>query len=338
MSTRRVVITGLGALTPIGNSVESFWTNCINGVSGAADITKFDASKFKTRFACEVKDFELDKYLDRREARRLDPFVQYAIAASDDAISDANLNFDDLDRTRIGVIWASGIGGLSTFYDEVTSFANGDGTPRFNPFFIPKMIIDLAPGHISMRHGLKGVNFSTVSACSSSTHALGEAYNYVKQGKADIVISGGSEAAVTQPGIGGFNAMKALSTRNDDPTSASRPFDANRDGFVMGEGAAGMVVEDYDHAVARGAKIYAEVVGYGVTADAHHMTAPHPEGEGASAVMHMALDEAGIEPTDIEYINVHGTSTPLGDVAELKAISRVFGDHAFELTLAQPNQ
>lgn len=334
MKTRRVVVTGLGALTAIGNSVESFWTNCINGVSGAAEITKFDASKFKTRFACEVKDFEVEKYLDRREARRLDPFVQYAIAASDDAIKDANLNLEELDRTRIGVIWASGIGGLTTFYDEVTSFAKGDGTPRFNPFFIPKMIVDLAPGHISMRHGLKGVNFSTVSACASSTNAVGEAFNYIRYGKADIVVSGGSEAAVTQPGIGGFNAMKALSTRNDDPATASRPFDANRDGFVMGEGAAGLILEEYEHAMARGAKIYAEIVGYGVSADAHHMTAPHPEGEGASAVMRVALEEAGIEPTEIDYINVHGTSTPLGDVAELKAIANVFGDHAYELNIS----
>lgn len=332
--TRRVVVTGLGALTAIGNSVESFWTNCINGKSGAAEIKKFDASKFKTRFACEVKDFEVEKYLDRRESRRLDPFVQYAIAASDDAIADAQLNLEELDCTRIGVIWASGIGGLTTFYDEVTSFANGDGTPRFNPFFIPKMIIDLAPGHISMRHGLKGVNFSTVSACASSTHAIGEAFNYIRYGKADIIVSGGSEAAVTQPGIGGFNAMKALSTRNDDPATASRPFDANRDGFVMGEGAAGLILEEYEHAVARGAKIYAEVVGYGVSADAHHMTAPHPEGEGASAVMKIALEEAGIEPTAIDYVNVHGTSTPLGDVAELKAISKVFGDHAFDLNIS----
>jgi len=332
--TRRVVVTGLGALTAIGNSVESFWTNCINGKSGAAEITKFDASKFKTRFACEVKDFEVEKYLDRRESRRLDPFVQYAIAASDDAIADAQLNLEELDCTRIGVIWASGIGGLTTFYDEVTSFANGDGTPRFNPFFIPKMIIDLAPGHISMRHGLKGVNFSTVSACASSTHAIGEAFNYIRHGRADVIVSGGSEAAVTQPGIGGFNAMKALSTRNDDPASASRPFDANRDGFVMGEGAAGLILEEYEHAVARGAKIYAEVVGYGVSADAHHMTAPHPEGEGASAVMRIALEEAGIEPNAIDYVNVHGTSTPLGDVAELKAISNVFGDHAYDLNIS----
>ena len=334
MKTRRVVVTGLGALTPIGNTVSEFWENCIAGQSGAAEITKFDASKFKTRFACEVKGFDVEQYMDKREARRLDPFVQYAIAASDQAIADSRLNFEEIDTTRAGVIWASGIGGLTTFYDEVMGFAAGDGTPRFNPFFIPKMIIDLAPGHISMRHGLKGVNFSTVSACASSSHAMGEAFNYIRYGRADIVVSGGSEAAVTQPGIGGFNAMKALSTRNETPESASRPFDATRDGFVMGEGAAGMVLEEYEHAVKRGARIYAEVVGYGVTADAHHITAPHPEGEGAAGVMNMALQEAGIEPTAIDYVNVHGTSTPLGDVAELKAISKVFDEHAYELNIS----
>lgn len=334
MSKRRVVVTGLGALTPIGNDVDSFWANCLKGLSGANEITKFDASKFKTRFACELKDFDIEKYISKRDARRLDPFVQYAIAASDDAINDANLNFDDFDRSRVGVIWASGIGGLSTFYDEVSAFATGDGTPRFNPFFIPKMIIDLAPGHISMRHGLKGVNFATVSACASSTHAIGESFNYISSGKADIIVTGGSEAAVTQPGIGGFNAMKALSTRNDDPSTASRPFDANRDGFVMGEGAAGLILEDYEHAIKRGAKIYAEIVGYGVTADAHHMTAPHPEGEGAKAVMEMAIEEANLKPEDLDYINVHGTSTPLGDVAELKAINKVFGEHAYELNIS----
>lgn len=334
METRRVVVTGLGALTPIGNTVSEFWKNCIAGQSGAAEITRFDASKFKTRFACEVKGFDVEEYMDKREARRLDPFVQYAIAASDQAIADSGLNFQEVDATRAGVIWASGIGGLTTFYNEVTEFANGDGTPRFNPFFIPKMIIDLAPGHISMRHGLKGVNFSTVSACASSSHAMGEAYNYIRYGRADIVVTGGSEAAVTQPGIGGFNAMKALSTRNDSPESASRPFDATRDGFVMGEGAAGLVLEEYEHAVKRGAKIYAEVVGYGVSADAHHITAPHPEGEGAAGVMNLALKEAGIEPHAIDYVNVHGTSTPLGDVAELKAISKVFHEHSYDLNIS----
>lgn len=334
METRRVVVTGLGALTPIGNTVSEFWKNCIAGQSGAAEITRFDASKFKTRFACEVKGFDVEEYMEKREARRLDPFVQYAIAASDQAIADSGLNFQEVDATRAGVIWASGIGGLTTFYNEVTEFANGDGTPRFNPFFIPKMIIDLAPGHISMRHGLKGVNFSTVSACASSSHAMGEAYNYIRYGRADIVVTGGSEAAVTQPGIGGFNAMKALSTRNDSPESASRPFDATRDGFVMGEGAAGLVLEEYEHAVKRGAKIYAEVVGYGVSADAHHITAPHPEGEGAAGVMNLALKEAGIEPHAIDYVNVHGTSTPLGDVAELKAISKVFHEHAYNLNIS----
>ncbi|MFY0672659.1 MAG: beta-ketoacyl-ACP synthase II [Bacteroidia bacterium] len=334
MTSRRVVVTGLGALTPIGNDVETFWKNCLAGKSGAAEITKFDASKFKTRFACEVKDFDLERYLPKREARRLDPFVQYAIAASDDAITDSGIDFSAMDARRAGVIWASGIGGLSTFYDEVTAFANGDGTPRFNPFFIPKMIIDLAAGHISMRHGLQGVNFATVSACASSTHALGEAFNYIQANKADVIVTGGSEAAITQPGIGGFNAMKALSTRNDTPETASRPFDATRDGFVMGEGGIGLLLEEYEHAKARGAKIYAEVVGYGVTADAHHITAPHPEGEGAKGVMQMALDCNSIDPNNIDYINVHGTSTPLGDVAELKAITKVFGDHAYDLNVS----
>ncbi|MGB0431179.1 MAG: beta-ketoacyl-ACP synthase II [Bacteroidia bacterium] len=334
MKSRRVVVTGLGALTPIGNDVETFWKNCLAGKSGAAEITKFDASKFKTRFACEVKDFDLEKYLQKREARRLDPFVQYAIAASDDAIADSGIDFEQIDRHRAGVIWASGIGGLTTFYDEVTAFAQGDGTPRFNPFFIPKMIIDLAAGHISMRHGLQGVNFATVSACASSTHALGEAFNYIQSGKADYIVTGGSEAAVTQPGIGGFNAMKALSTRNDSPETASRPFDATRDGFVMGEGGISMILEDYEHAKSRGAKIYAEVVGYGVTADAHHITAPHPEGEGAKRVMQMALDVADADANEMDYINVHGTSTPLGDIAELKAITKVFGDHAYNLNIS----
>lgn len=331
---KRVVVTGLGAITPIGNTADDFWTNCLAGKSGAAEITRFDASKFKTRFACEVKDFDIQQYLDRKEARKLDPFVHYAIASSDDAIKDSRLDFDQEDRSRVGVIWASGIGGLTTFYNEVTAFAQGDGTPRFNPFFIPKMIIDLAPGHISIRHGLRGVNFSTVSACASSSHAVGEAFNYIRDGKADIIVTGGSEAAVTQPGIGGFNAMKALSTRNDDPEAASRPFDAERDGFVMGEGGCALILEEHDRAVARGATIYAEVVGYGVTADAHHITAPHPEGAGANAVMRMAIDIAGIDPTDVAYVNVHGTSTPLGDIAELKAIKSVFGDHAYNLNVS----
>ncbi|MBI1184660.1 beta-ketoacyl-ACP synthase II [bacterium] len=334
MKSRRVVVTGLGALTPIGNNVEAFWKNCIAGQSGAAAITKFDASKFKTRFACEVKDFEIEQYLDKKEARKLDPFVQYAIAASDDAIKDSGIDFSQMDAHKAGVIWASGIGGLTTFYDEVTAFAQGDGTPRFNPFFIPKMIIDLAAGHISMRHGLRGVNFATVSACASSTHAVGEAFNYIQSGKVDVVVTGGSEAAITQPGIGGFNAMKALSTRNETPETASRPFDATRDGFVMGEGGICLMLEEYEHAKARGAKIYAEVVGYGVTADAYHITAPHPEGDGASGVMNMALEVAGISPEMIDYINVHGTSTPLGDIAELKAISKVFGEHGFKLNVS----
>lgn len=334
MDSRRVVVTGLGALTPIGNSAGDFWKNCLEGKSGAAEITQFDAEKFKTRFACEVKDFEVDRYLDRKEARKLDPFVRYAIAASDDALADSGIDLEKINRNRAGVIWASGIGGLTTFYEEVNSFAQGDGTPRFNPFFIPKMIIDLAPGHISIRHGLKGVNFSTVSACASSSHALGEAYNYIRYGKADVIVSGGSEAAITPPGIGGFNAMKALSTRNDDPKTASRPFDAERDGFVMGEGAGAIILEEYEHAKKRGATIYAEVVGYGVTADAHHITAPHPDGEGASGVMEMALEEAGIAGADVDYVNVHGTSTPLGDIAELKAINSVFGEHGYKLNIS----
>lgn len=334
MQSKRVVITGLGALTPVGNTIEEFWTNLCNGKSGAGPITRFDAAKFKTRFACEVKDFDPLNYLDRKEARKLDPFVQYAIAASDDAVKDANLLDETLDKDRIGVIWASGIGGLRTFTDEVMAFAKGEGTPRFNPFFIPKMIIDLAPGHISIRHGFRGPNFATVSACASSTHALGEAFNYIKWGKADVIVSGGSEAAITEPGIGGFNAMKALSERNDSPETASRPFDATRDGFVMGEGACSIVLEEYEHAVKRGAKIYAELVGYGVSADAYHITAPHPEGLGANRVMRNALDEGNMKPEDIDYVNVHGTSTPLGDISELKAIKEVFGDHAYNLNIS----
>ena len=334
MNQRRVVVTGLGAVTPIGNNVETYWANCLAGTSGAAEITRFDASKFKTRFACEVKDFQIQNYLDRKEARKVDPFVQFAIAAADDAIADSKIDFNAMDSHKAGVIWASGIGGLTTFHEEVTNFANGDGTPRFNPFFIPKMIIDLAAGHISMRHGLRGVNFATVSACASSTHALGEAFHYISSDRADVIVAGGSEAAITPPGIGGFNAMKALSTRNDEAAKASRPFDATRDGFVMGEGGIGLVLESYEHAKARGAKIYAEIVGYGASADAHHITAPHPEGEGANKVMRNAMEQAGIKPTDVGYINVHGTSTPLGDIAELKAISSVFGEHAYNLNVS----
>ncbi|MBI3143109.1 MAG: beta-ketoacyl-ACP synthase II [Bacteroidetes bacterium] len=334
MTSRRVVVTGLGALTPLGNDVPSFWENCIAGISGAAEITKFDASKFKTRFACEVKGFDIERYVDKKEARKLDPFVHYAIAASDDAIADSGIDFKAMEAHRAGVIWASGIGGLHTFYEEVTAFATGDGTPRFNPFFIPKMIIDLAAGHISIRHGLQGVNFSIVSACASSTHAIGEAFTYIKAGKADVIVTGGSEAAITPPGIGGFNAMKALSTRNESPATASRPFDATRDGFVMGEGGICLILEEYEHAMARGAKVYAELVGYGATADAYHITAPHPDGDGANMVMRTALKEAGLEPSDLDYVNVHGTSTPLGDVAELKAIRAVFGDHAFALNVS----
>ncbi len=334
MSTRRVVITGLGALTPIGNNVESYWKGLITGESGADSITHFDATKFKTRFACELKDFDILNFLDRKEARKLDPYVHYALVSSDEGIEDAGLNESDLDVDRTGVIWASGIGGLKTFYDEVTAFASGDGTPRFNPFFIPKMILDLAAGHISMRHGYRGPNFATVSACASSTHALIDATNYIRMDKADVIVAGGSEAAVNQAGIGGFNAMKALSERNDAPETASRPFDLDRDGFVLGEGAGCVVLEELGHAQKRGAKIYAEIAGGGMSADAHHITAPHPEGLGAQNVMLNALADSNMESPEIDYINVHGTSTPLGDVSEVKAIQNVFGDHAFNLNIS----
>lgn len=334
MELKRVVVTGLGALTPIGNSVPAFWDNLIKGVSGAAPITRFDASKFKTRFACEVKGFNAEDFMERKEARKVDPFVHYALAATDEAIADASLQFDKLDTNRIGVIWGSGIGGLKTFLDEVTNFANGDGTPRFNPFFIPKMILDIAPGHISMRHGLHGPNFSTVSACASSTHALIDSLNYIRTGFADVIISGGSEAIINEAGIGGFNAMHALSTRNDDPQTASRPFDKDRDGFVAGEGAGAIVLESLEHAQARGAKIYAELVGGGMSADAYHITASHPEGLGARLAMANALTDARITKEAIDYINVHGTSTPVGDPSEIMAILELFGDHAYALNIS----
>lgn len=334
MELKRVVVTGLGALTPIGNSVPAYWDSLLKGVSGAAPITKFDASKFKTRFACEVKGFNAEDFLDRKEARKVDPFVHYALAATDEAIKDAALDFDRLDTNRIGVIWGSGIGGLKTFLDEVSNFAQGDGTPRFNPFFIPKMILDIAPGHISMRYGLRGPNFSTVSACASSTNALIDSLNYIRTGFADIIISGGSEAIINEAGIGGFNAMHALSTRNDDPATASRPFDKDRDGFVAGEGAGTIVLESLEHAKARGAKIYAELVGGGMSADANHITAPHPEGLGAKLVMGNALRDARLQAKDIDYINVHGTSTPLGDVSESKAILDLYGHHAYDLNIS----
>ncbi len=334
MEFKRVVVTGLGALTPIGNNVPEYWDSLIKGVSGADFIKSFDTSKFKTKFACEVKNFDADGYLGRKEARKLDPFVQYALFASDEAIVDAGLDFKKLDTNRIGVIWGSGIGGLKTFMDEVINFAKGDGTPRFNPFFIPKMIADIAPGHISIKHGLRGPNFSTVSACASSTNALIDAFNYLRLGISDIIISGGSEAIINEAGMGGFNAMHALSTRNDSPSTASRPFDKDRDGFVAGEGAGCIVLEELEHAKARGAKIYAELIGGGMSADANHITAPHPEGLGARLVMTGALKDAGLKTGDIDYINVHGTSTPLGDISETKAIVNLFGEDAYKLNIS----
>lgn len=333
MKTRRVVVTGLGALTPIGNNVEQYWENLIAGISGAAAITHFDASKFKTKFACEVKNFKVEDFLDRKEARKLDKFAQYALVASDEAIKDAKINPETIDKDRVGVIWGSGIGGLETFQEEVINFTKGDGTPRFNPFFIPKMIADIASGMISIRYGYRGPNFTTVSACASAANAMIDALNYIRLGHADVIISGGSEAAVTAAGMGGFNALHALSTRNDDPAKASRPFDANRDGFVLGEGAAAIVLEEYEHAIARGATIYCEFAGGGLSADAHHMTAPHPEGLGAKNVMLNCLRDAGVQAEEVDTINLHGTSTPLGDIAESKAVLEVFGEHAYNINL-----
>jgi len=334
MSSRRVVVTGLGALTPLGNNVQDYWNALSNGVSGAAPITRFDASKFKTQFACEVKGFDPVAYLDRKEARKVDRFTQLAIVSSDEAIKHAGISKDNVNPDRTGVIFSSGIGGLLTFQEEVMAYAKGDGTPRFNPFFIPKMILDIAAGHISMRHGFRGPNFAVVSACASPTHALIEAFHYIKLGKADVMVAGGSEAVVCDAGVAGFNAMKALSERNDDPKTASRPFDKDRDGFVMGEGSGAVVLEELEHAIRRGATIYAEIAGAGATADAYHITAPHPEGLGALNVMRASLEEAGMKPEDIDYINVHGTSTPLGDIAETKAILGVFGDHAYDLSIS----
>ena len=333
MKPRRVVITGLGALTPIGNSLPAYWEGLLSGTSGAAPITHFDASRFKTQFACELKDFDPLNFMDRKETRKCDRFAQYALVSTDEAIADAGLDFDQEDRDRIGVIWGAGIGGLETFQNEVLNFAAGDGSPRFNPFFIPKMISDIAPGLISMKHGLRGPNFATVSACASSSNAMIDSLNYIRMGYADIIVSGGSEAAVTIAGIGGFNAMHALSTRNDDPKTASRPFDKDRDGFVLGEGSGALILEEYEHAKARGAKIYAELAGGGLSADAHHMTAPHPEGTGAKKVMINCLQDAGLKPEDVDAINMHGTSTPLGDVAETNAVKAVFGDHAYKLNI-----
>jgi 3-oxoacyl-[acyl-carrier-protein] synthase II len=334
MQFKRVVITGMGCLTPLGNSITEYWNNLRNGVSGADMITQFNASKFKTRFACEIKNFDPTNFLDRKEARKLDRFTQTALVASDFAVKDAGIDKDNVNPDRVGVVFASGIGGLLTFQEEVTNFAKGDGTPRFNPFFIPKMILDIAAGHISMRHGFRGPNFAVVSACASSTNAMMEALNLIRLGKADVIVTGGSESVIGEAGVGGFNAMKALSERNDDPKTASRPYDKERDGFVMGEGAGVVVFEELEHALARGAKIYCEVAGAGATADAHHITAPHPEGLGAKNVMLQALDDAGLQPTDIDYINTHGTSTPLGDIAEVKAIVDVFGEHAFKLNIS----
>lgn len=334
MNLKRVVVTGMGALTPIGNTAEDFWKGLSTGVSGAAPITKFDASLFKTQFACELKGLDVEQFIDRKEARKMDPFTQYAMISADEAVRSAGLDLDKIDKSRAGVIWGSGIGGLKTFQDEVADFATGDGTPRFNPFFIPKMIADISAGFISMKYGFRGPNFVTVSACASATNAIIDAFTYIRLGKADIFISGGSEAAVTEAGIGGFNAMKALSQRNDSPETASRPFDKDRDGFILGEGAGALVLEEYEHAKARGAKIYAELVGGGMTADAYHITAPHPEGLGASNVMKITLEDAGLKPEDIDYINVHGTSTPLGDVGEIKAIQNVFGEHAYKLNIS----
>ena len=333
MQLKRVVVTGLGALTPIGNNIEEYWNALVNGVSGAAPITHFDAAKFKTRFACELKNFNATDFINRKEARKMDKFTQYAMVASDEAIADADLDLDKINKLRVGVIWGAGIGGLETFQNEAISFGAGDGTPRFNPFFIPKMIADIAPGNISIKNGFMGPNYTTVSACASSANAMIDALNYIRLGHCDVIVTGGSEAAVTQAGVGGFNAMKALSERNESPETASRPFDAERDGFVLGEGAGAIVLESYEHAKARGAKIYAEVIGGGMSSDAYHMTAPHPEGIGVIAVMKNCLENAGINPEDVDHINTHGTSTPLGDVAELKAISEVFGDHAKNINI-----
>jgi len=334
MTLKRVVVTGMGALTPIGNTAEEFKQALFAGKSGAAPITRFDASKFKTRFACEVKNFDPTAFMDRKEARKVDAFTQYAIVTADEAIKMAGLSEGSFDPDRVGVIWASGIGGLDTLVEELVAFGKGDGTPRFNPFFIPKTIVDIAAGHISIKHGFRGPNYAAVSACASSTHAIIDAVNTIRFGKADIIVTGGSEAAINIGGIGGFNAMHALSTNNEQYESASRPFDKTRDGFVLGEGAGALVLEEYEHAVKRGAVIYAEIAGGAATADANHITAPHPEGLGAKNVMTLALKDAGIQPEDIGYVNVHGTSTPLGDIAETKAILGVFGEHAYKLNIS----
>src|SRR5690606_2075691 len=334
MSFKRVVVTGIGAITPLGNDVRTFWENLVAGVSGAAPITRFDAEKFRTRFACEVKNFDVTEYIPRQEARKMDTFTQFAVIAADEAIRDAGFDLENMNLDKAGVIWGSGIGGLKTFEEEVINFANGTGQPRFNPFFIPKMIADSAAGVISIKYGLKGPTFITVSACASSTNAIIDAYNYIRLGVLDVCVSGGSEAAVTQPGVGGFNALKALSERNDSPETASRPCDKDRDGFVLGEGGAALILESYEHAKARGAKIYAEIIGMGLSSDAYHITAPHPEGVGAYNVMKYALEDAGLAPSDIDYINTHGTSTPLGDPQELLAIERLFGEEVSKINIS----
>tara|TARA_R110000751_G_scaffold93658_3_gene182829 strand:- start:5411 stop:6661 length:1251 start_codon:yes stop_codon:yes gene_type:complete len=333
MQLKRVVVTGLGALTPIGNNIEEYWEGLKNGKSGSAPITYYDTEKFKVKFACELKNYNAEDYFDRKEARKLDRFAQYALISSDEAIKDSGLDLDKLDKFRVGVIWGAGIGGLETFQNEVLNFAAGDGTPRFNPFFIPKMIADIAPGNISIKHGFMGPNYTTVSACASSANAIIDALNTIRLGYCDVVVTGGSEAAVTIAGMGGFGAMHALSTRNESPETASRPFDATRDGFVLGEGAGALILEEYEHAKARGAKIYAEVAGGGLSSDAYHMTAPHPDGIGVVRVMENCLKDAGLKPEDVDAINTHGTSTPLGDVAELKAITKVFGEHAHQINI-----
>jgi 3-oxoacyl-[acyl-carrier-protein] synthase II len=334
MQLKRVVVTGIGTITPLGNNLDDYWNGLVNGVSGADTITQFDATKFKTRFACEVKGFDPTQYMDRKEARKTDRFAQLAMAASDMAVQDAGISKENVDVDRVGVIFASGIGGINTFQEEVMNFAHGDGTPRFNPFFIPKMILDIGAGQISMRHGFRGPNFAVVSACASSTNGIIAAVDNLRLGKADIILAGGSEAVITMAGVGGFNAMKAMSERNDDPKTASRPYDKDRDGFVIGEAAGVLILEEYEHAIKRGARIYCEICGGGATADAYHLTAPHPEGLGARNVMIAALKDAGMQPSDIDYINTHGTSTPLGDGAEVKAITEVFGKHAYELNIS----
>ena len=334
MELKRVVVTGLGAITPLGNTVDAFWQALSAGVSGAAPITRFDATKFRTRFACEVKDFDPTHFMDRKDARKMDPYAQYAMVAAMQAVEEAGLHGQHINSDRVGVIFGSGIGGVRTFQDEVASFATGDGTPRFNPFFIPKMIVDIIAGHVSIHYGFRGPNYVTVSACASASHAILDAMTHIRLGRADAIVTGGSEAAVTEAGVGGFNALRALSERNDDPATASRPFDKDRDGFVLGEGAGVLVLEEYEHAKARGARIYCEVAGGGMSADAYHMTAPHPEGAGVTQVMHYALADAAMQPHEVDYINVHGTSTPLGDPAETKAIERVFGEHAYQLAIS----